>query len=150
MGVPVVQFPGVGEAGCETRRTADSGEFPARCRRCEQVKAISVLFRPNANTVCQRLGRVARIAWYRSTDQRNPGSFLETKGAYDCMNVQWKRSFRDMDRWIHGLLWSNDRSWIVIVSLGMRSRMKITWLCVLWELWSEIFERRIFWWSVKF
>lgn len=44
------------------RDEADRREFPARYRRCEQVKAISVVFRPNANTVCQRLGRGACIA----------------------------------------------------------------------------------------
>lgn len=44
------------------RDEADRREFPARYRRCEQVKAISVVFRPNANTVCQHLGRGACIA----------------------------------------------------------------------------------------
>lgn len=66
--------------GWDARRgEADRREFPARYRRCEQVKAISVVFRPNANTVCQRLGRGA----CNTIDQRNPGSFF-LEGGIGC------------------------------------------------------------------
>lgn len=91
------------------RDEADRREFPARYRRCEQVKAISVVFRPNANTVCQRLGAcIATLSikgipevsfWRREVGyvkeklSRYDGS-VSLRGNFDLVCCRWNWSWR--------------------------------------------------------